>query len=107
MTNPRELHERPAADEAAKTEDSKYPLNHYVRPLKQITIRIFRPGGKKSKTHLYRAPNGKAFTETGLASLLEQTITNIETHLPDEDYAMRQVGRGAFNFVWMGKKEAA
>lgn len=74
------------------------------RPLKQITVKIFFPGNKGHRTRIFAAPAGHHFKVGGEQGVLETIAGEIEKQWPFEEYSLKEVGRGCFNFVWVGKK---
>jgi hypothetical protein len=73
--------------------------------LKQIQVKIFEPGNKKSLSHTYRAPQGAAFAPEAIEHLLHRLCENVEKEYPGEDYKLIAVGPSSFNFVHQGKAE--
>lgn len=75
-----------------------------MKPLRQIKIKLFTIGNKSFRTMHIRAPKNMQYKDGGEEVVLRQFAEELEKSLPNEDFALRQVGRGEFNFVWIGKK---
>jgi hypothetical protein len=74
-----------------------------MKALKRITVKLFAPGNKTHKTVTLPAGKGRMFVDEGV-SALNHFAEELEKNFPNEDYALREVGRGEYNFVWIGKK---
>lgn len=91
--------------QTSREKQSESPLAFVGRkPVKLVTIKIFAPDNRTHTTHRVAAGAGKAFTQDGLDELLEGFVTKIERLQPDDEYALKNVGRGAYNFVWLRKR---
>lgn len=73
------------------------------KPLRSINIRIFSPGNKSWTRLFIRAPKGRAFNDQGEDYVLKNIAERVEHAAPLEEYALRKVGRGEYNFVHIGK----
>ncbi len=71
---------------------------------KNLRVRVFLPGNKRSTVKVFKAPPGKAFSEAGIESQLELTASQIEKHWPTEEYRLVATGLNCFNFVHAGPR---
>jgi hypothetical protein len=72
-----------------------------MKPLRYLTIKVFSPGNRKHKTFMIKCPPGSHLKADGEDEVLKQFADRIERTWPHEEYAVREVGRGAWNFVWV------
>lgn len=71
---------------------------------KNIRVRIFLPGNKKSQRQTITAPAGKEWNDSGIESCLERIADNIEKQFPQEEYKLVALGSAEFNFVNLGPR---
>lgn len=75
-----------------------------MRPLKQITLKVFTPENRSHKTFIVKCPNGTQLKRGGENVVLKRFADELEKNFPLDDFEMREVGRGCFNFVWVRRK---
>lgn len=76
------------------------------KPLKRLKIKLFYPGNKSHKVVLMNAPKGRIIPPGGEQTTLENFASQYEKNFPEDEFSLREVGRGEYNFVWIGKREA-
>lgn len=72
--------------------------------LKTIRVKIFDPGNKQGAPLIIRAPNGRQFTEKGVAAHLDNIANQLETRYPKDEFRMIELTGGQFNFVHQGER---
>lgn len=75
-----------------------------MKPLRQLKIKVFTPGNKAFKTIHMRVPKGMQYRDGGEEIVLRQFADEIEKAYPNDEFALKQLARGEFNFVHVGKK---
>jgi hypothetical protein len=70
-----------------------------AKPIKQIEIKIFLPGGKRRRRLLMLAAADRHFTEDGIQNYLGRMAAKVEHELPGIEYRMIELGGGRYNFV--------
>lgn len=72
---------------------------------RNIRIRIFSPGNKRSTRKIFSPPAGKYFTAGGVNAQLGHTAAQIEKNFPGHEYKLVPLGPAEFNFVWIRELE--
>lgn len=74
--------------------------------LRHFTIKVFKPGNKRSETRRYKAPRGKVYTQEAVDAALGQVADNLQRMHPLEEYSLKELAGNQFNFVHVGTKPA-
>jgi hypothetical protein len=72
-----------------------------------ITIKVFNVGNHGCTMKRLRAAPGHMMSEKILERLLEAAAEDLEKRFPDDEWEAVDVGIGAVNLVWRGKRQAS
>lgn len=72
-----------------------------------ITIKVFNVGNRGCTAKRMRAAPGQMFSEKILERLLDAAAEDLEKRFPDDEWEAVDVGIGAVNLVWRGKRQAS
>jgi hypothetical protein len=75
-----------------------------MKPLRKLKIKVFTIGNKSHKTIHLSVPKGMQYKDGGEDIVLRQFADEIEKSFPNDHFSLKQIGRGEYNFVWVGKK---
>ena len=71
----------------------------------KLTIKLFTPFNTSFKTEMIPAPKGMQIEDDeGLAQSLDAFCDAYANGYPGHKFAVRYIGRGKFNVVWIGKE---
>lgn len=82
--------------ERAKSGDLLFPA---------ITIKVFNIENRGCTKKRLRAAPGQMFSGVILERLLEAASDDLEKRFPDDEWEAVEVGIGAVNLVWRGKRQ--
>lgn len=77
-----------------------------AKPRKNVRFSVILSDGKRFPK-IVRAPAGKLLTEAAIDAVLAQEATVIEKYFPGREFRLVPLASGDFNFIEMGKEEAA
>ena len=75
-----------------------------TKPLRCLRIKLFTPGNRSHKTCVVKAKGGHHFTDEGEEIILKRYADEIEKAWPCDEFSLKEVGRGEYSFVWIGKR---
>lgn len=75
-----------------------------MKPLRYLTIKIFAPGNRQHRTRVIKCPKGHHIMLGEEKEVLKTITAELRKQSPDHDYEVKEVGRGAYNFVWVAQK---
>src|SRR3954462_12829587 len=68
--------------------------------IKTLTVKVFAPENKISKTNRFFAGMKKAWSEDGINEVLGKMAEDLEKLYPGHEYRLVQIAADTFNFVW-------
>ena len=71
---------------------------------KNVRVRIFTPGNKRSWAKLISAPPRRVFKDEGIDEILQKVASDLEKRYPDEEFRLVPLGPREFNFVHVGER---
>lgn len=75
-----------------------------MKPIKHLEFKLCAPGLKRPLRNTMHAPNGKAFTASGVENIITALADRIEKQFPADEFRLVPIGRGKFNFVHAGQR---
>ena len=76
-----------------------------MRLFPAITIKVFNIGNRGCTVKRLRAAPGQMMSDAILERLLEAAADDLEKRFPEDEWEAVDVGIGAVNLVWRGKRQ--